>query len=205
MLPDDARVLVIGCGAIAGELLDVIRTNGLDAIEVECLPSRLHSTPELIPDAVEQRIISARSRGVTSIFVAYGDCGTGGTLDVVLRRQGVERIAGAHCYQFFMGGSTFEREHRAHAATLYLTDFLVRHFDRLVWKGLGLDRHPELLETYFGNYERVLFIAQRPESGLINRAAKCADRLGLQFDYQHVGYGDVPAALISIHPAWDAA
>jgi hypothetical protein len=197
---------VIGCGAIANELLDVIRANRLNGIDVQSLPALLHSTPHLIPDAVEQRIVAAGRNDNVTVFVAYGDCGTGGALDAVLRRHGVERLAGAHCYQFFMGNSAFEQEHRARPATFYMTDFLARHFDRLVWAGLGLDRHPELLETYFGNYDRVLFIGQRHDPGLAAEAAECAARLGLRFEHLHVGHGDLPPALISIrHPASDAA
>ena len=193
----DKDVLVIGCGAIASELLHVVRTNGLGQIRVECLPAQLHSTPHLIPDAVEQRIIAGQQIA-SSVFVAYGDCGTGGQLDAVLDRYDVERLAGAHCYEFFMGGDLFEESHFSQPATFYLTDFLARHFDRLVWAGLGLDRHPELLAVYFGNYERVLLISQRPDPELVDQARSCAARLGLEFEHRHVGYGDVPATLIQI-------
>lgn len=192
-------VVVVGCGAIAGELLDVVRRSGFDQVTVECLPASLHNTPALIPDAVEQRVIAAQQGGRTA-FVAYGDCGTGGLLDAVLERHQVERLPGAHCYQFFMGGALFDAEHEARPATFYLTDYLVRHFDRLVWGGLGLDRHPQLLADYFGNYERVLYLSQCYDDQLLERARGHAARLGLGFEHRHVGYGDLEPAVLEIAP-----
>jgi hypothetical protein len=198
VLPDTGRVLVIGCGALARELVAVVGHNRLDNIAIECLPARLHNTPALIPDAVEARIVRGHHQGAI-VFVAYGDCGTGGRLDAVLERHGVDRLPGAHCYEFFMGSNDFEIEHEAEPATFYLTDFLVRHFDRLVWSGLGLDRHPQLLEAYFGNYERVLFISQQEKPSRIEAARGCASRLGLRFEHRHAGYGAMQAALLEIN------
>lgn len=200
MRSDPGGVVVIGCGAIARELLEVVRRNGLDHLTVECLPARLHNTPALIPEAVEARLVAARESGRTA-YVAYGDCGTGGRLDALLDRYGVERLPGDHCYQFFMGEAAFVGEHFARPATFYLTDYLVRHFDRLVWSGLGLDRHPELLADYFGNYERVLYLAQSKDASLVDRARRCAGRLGLEFAYRGVGLGDVPLALAGLRAA----
>ena len=188
---------VIGCGAIARELMTVVAANGLDALEVECLPARFHTTPDEIPAAVEQRIEQARRDGV-DVYVAYADCGTGGRLDTVLERHGVERLPGAHCYEFFMGGSEFAIAHEENPATFYLTDYLARHFDRLVWKGLGLDRHPELLDAYFGNYERLLYISQSDDEALVGRARRCAAALGLRFEHRHVGLGDLPGSLVRL-------
>lgn len=188
--PEGGRVLVIGCGALARELLEVTSRNGLDNLEVTCLPARYHNTPQLIPAAVEERIEATKDQ-YDRIFVAYADCGTGGLLDRVLERHGVERLAGAHCYEFFAGAARFAALQDAEPTTFYLTDFLARHFDRLVWQGLGLDRWPQLLEDYFGNYTRVVFLAQVDDPDLTARAQEAATRLGLAFERILVGYGDL--------------
>lgn len=190
MPPDSRSVLVIGCGAMARELLEVVSRNGLANIEVTCLPARYHNTPQLIPPAVEERIEAAKG-DYDRIFVAYGDCGTGGLLDRVLERHGVERLAGAHCYEFLAGAAQFAALHEAEPTTFYLTDFLVRNFDRLVWHGLGLDRWPQLLPDYFGNYTRVVYLAQVDDPVLTDKAQEAATRLGLGFERIHVGYGDL--------------
>lgn len=201
MPPEAARVLVIGCGALARELLAVVARNDLDSIDVTCLPAHYHNTPQLIPGAVEERILASRSE-YERIFVAYGDCGTGGALDQVLERHGVERLAGAHCYEFLAGAATFAALHEDEPGTFYLTDFLVRHFDRLVWAGLGLDRWPQLLDDYFGNYRRVVYLAQIDDSELTARARTAAARLGLDFERRFVGYGDLePAIAAKARPA----
>lgn len=201
MPPEAARVLVIGCGALARELLAVVARNDLDSIDVTCLPAHYHNTPQLIPGAVEERILASRSE-YERIFVAYGDCGTGGALDQVLERHGVERLAGAHCYEFLAGAATFAALHEDEPATFYLTDFLVRHFDRLVWAGLGLDRWPQLLDDYFGNYRRVVYLAQIDDPELTARARTAAARLGLDFERRFVGYGDLePAIATKARPA----
>lgn len=197
MPADRPTVAVIGCGAIARELLAIAGQPGLEHLSVECLPARLHNTPWLITDAVEARIVAARARG-SEVYVAYGDCGTGGRLDAMLREHGVDRLPGDHCYQFFMGGTAFLAEHERRPATFYLTDFLVRHFDRLVWSGLGIDRHPQLLADYFGGYERVLYLAQIDDPSLVALARSHAARLGLDFAHRVVGYGDVEPALLDL-------
>lgn len=188
--PEIGRVLVIGCGALARELLEVVSGAGLDNIEVTCLPARYHNTPRLIPEAVEERIEANQGR-FDRIFVAYGDCGTGGLLDRVLERHGVERLAGAHCYEFFAGATRFAALQEREPTTFYLTDFLVRHFQRLVWEGLGLDRWPHLLEDYFGNYTRLVYLAQVDDPSLTRTAQQAAERLGLRFERIAVGYGDL--------------
>jgi hypothetical protein len=192
-------VLVIGCGALAKELLDVVAANGLDQIRVECLPAILHNNPKKIAPAVRQRLECAR--GYDKIFVAYADCGTGGQLDAVIDEFGVERLDGAHCYQFFAGQREFEEIQEAEIGTLYLTDYLTRHFDRFIWKGLGLDRHPELLEDYFGHYTKVLYLAQTDDPVRTRQAEEAAQRLGLEFERRFVGYGDMEPALLEIGKA----
>ena len=198
--PPDPRqsVLVIGCGALAKELLDIVSKNQLQHIRVECLPAILHNRPERIPGAVRSRL--ERANGFDRVFVAYGDCGTGGALDDVLEEFGVERLPGAHCYQFFAGMDVFDELHAEEPGTLYLTDYLTRHFDRLIWRGLGLDRHPDLLEDYFGNYRRVVYLAQTEDRVLTNEARRAADRLGLEFERRLVGYGEMGRELVQISP-----
>lgn len=192
--PDTPSVLVVGCGALARELLDVVRMNRLHNVEVECLPAILHNRPEEIPGAVRSRIESAT--GYDTVYVAYGDCGTGGRLDAVLDELGVERLPGAHCYQFFAGLSEFDEMHEQEIGTLYLTDYLARHFDRLIWKGLGLDRYPDLLADYFGHYTRVLHLAQTHDDRRESDAREAAARLGLGYERRFVGYGELEPALV---------
>ncbi len=196
--PSDPRVLIVGCGALARELLDVIARNEIPNVKVECLPAILHNTPEKIPGAVRARLEGAHGFG--RVFVAYGDCGTGGLLDDVLDEFGVERLPGAHCYQFFAGIDAFDSIQDEEPGTLYLTDFLTRHFDRLIWHGLGLDRWPELRDDYFGNYKRVVFLAQTEDPELTETARTSAGRLGLDFERRYVGYGEVERELVRIGP-----
>lgn len=189
-------VLVIACGALAREILDVVAANHLDNVRVECLPAILHNSPKKIAPAVRERL--ERAHRYDKVFVAYADCGTGGHLDTVIEEFGAERLDGAHCYQFFAGQREFEEIQEAEIGTLYLTDYLARHFDRFVWKVLGLDRHPELLADYFGNYTRVLYLAQTDSPERTEQARDAADRLGLRFERRFVGYGEMEPALVQI-------
>jgi hypothetical protein len=200
--PDEERVfeaerpevLVLACGAIAREVLAVIRLNGWSNVTLRCLPAKLHSRPELIAPAVDAKLRELQGR-YERVFVAYGDCGTGGELDKVLDRHGVERLPGDHCYGFLTGNDAWEELHDAEPATFYLTDFLARHFEAIVIRGLGLDRHPELLSQYFGNYRRVLYLAQTDDADLRARAQAAAERLGLEYEEQRTGYGDLVPTL----------
>jgi hypothetical protein len=163
---------------------------------VECLPAILHNRPEKIPGAVRSRLEAAD--GYDQVFVAYGDCGTGGGLDEVLEEFDVERLPGAHCYQFFAGIRVFDEMHEDEPGTLYLTDYLTRHFERLIWRGLGLDRHPDLMEDYFGNYQRIVYLAQTDDPRLTEEARQAAERLGLDFERRYVGYGEMEPAIVAI-------
>lgn len=178
--------LVIACGALARELLAVIALNGWTHMTVTCLPAKLHNEPQRITDAVRAKIRGGRRR-FERILCLYGDCGTGGLLDAMLAEERVERIEGAHCYAFYAGLDAFDAMHEAEPGTFYLTDYLVRHFDRLVIKGLGLDRFPELRDTYFGNYRRVVYLAQSADEALRRRAEAAAERLGLAFEWRATG------------------
>ena len=188
------RVLVIACGALAREIAALRAASDWPHLDVRCLPAELHNRPERIPGAVRDAIHANRPRYAT-IFVAYGDCGTGGALDAVLAEENVERIPGAHCYEFFAGRETFAALADEQPGTFYLTDFLLRHFDRIVIRGLGLDRHPELAVQYFGNYERLVYLAQADAPERIGAARKAAEALGLAFGYRVTGYGDLERSL----------
>ncbi|MGZ8502695.1 MAG: DUF1638 domain-containing protein [Candidatus Limnocylindrales bacterium] len=191
------RVLVIGCGALARELVEVARRPGFEHLDVTCLPAQLHNRPARIPAAVERKIRAARAR-YASIFVAYADCGTGGLLDKVLEAEGVERLAGAHCYEIYAGREAFARLTDDDPATFFLTDFLARHFESLVVTGLGIDRHPELLPMYFGNYRRLVYLAQTDDPELTERARAAAERLGLEFERRSTGLGELGQALTTL-------
>jgi Protein of unknown function (DUF1638) len=200
--PDEERVfeaeqpdvLVLACGAIAREVLAVIRLNGWRNVTVRCLPAKLHSRPERIGPAVDAKLTELAG-SYERVFVAYADCGTGGDLDAVLERHGVERLPGDHCYGFLTGNAAWQEIHDSEPATFYLTDFLARHFDAIVIRGLGLDRHPELLGQYFGNYRRLLYLAQTDDPDLRARAQLAAEKLGLEYEERRTGYGDLVPSL----------
>jgi hypothetical protein len=189
--------LVIACGALAREIAALRKVNGWTELEVCYLPPELHNRPERIVRAVQEKIHANRKR-YPNIFVAYGDCGTGGGLDAMLRAEGVERIPGAHCYEFFASPQVFAALAEAEPGTFYLTDFLVRHYDRLVTQSLGLDRHPELAPVYFGNYRRVVYLAQAPTEDSLSKAQAIATRMGLAFEFKFTGYGGLGASLSAV-------
>ena len=190
------RVLVLGCGALGREL--VALTRELPGVDLTCLPADLHNRPERIPEAVAGRL-RARGGDYDRVFVAYADCGTGGLLDRMLETEfaGVERIPGAHCYEFYAGAAAFAALQDEEVGTFYLTDFLARNFERIVWRGLGLADHPELLETYFGNYRRLVYLAQTEDEELVKRARAAADELGLAFEHRQTGFGELAAVIRS--------
>ena len=188
-----ASVLVIACGALAREILALIKMNDWTHMALQCLPAKYHLTPDKITDAVE--IAVEKHRGdYDKIFIAYADCGTGGQLQAKCAELGVEMIAGPHCYSFFEGNTAFEKN-EDDLGTFYLTDFLVKQFDAFIWKPMGLDRHPDLLEMYFGNYTKLVYQAQIKDAELQEKARACADRLGLDYEYRFTGYGDLEKQL----------
>lgn len=188
------RVLLIACGALAREIVTLIEHNRWSAFDVQCLPAKWHNTPQFIVPAVRDKIRANRAR-FKSIFVLYGDCGTGGQLDAMLAEEGVERIGGPHCYSFFSGNAAFGELAESEFDAFYLTDYLARHFDRLIWAGLGLDRHPELLPAYFGNYRKLVYLSQIEDAGLVEKSRAAACRLGLAFEHRHTGYGELAAEM----------
>jgi hypothetical protein len=190
----EARVLVLACGAIAREVLAVISLNGWTHVDVRCLPAKLHSTPDRIPAAVDAKLREFASR-YERVFVAYADCGTGGGLDVVLNYHKVERLPGAHCYGFLAGNDTWDAMQAQEPATFYLTDFLARHFDALVVRALKLDTHPQLKPMVFGNYRRLVYLAQTDDPALDRRAEEAAAFLGLAYVRHRTGYGELVPSL----------
>jgi hypothetical protein len=181
------RTLVIACGALAREIL-ALQRGPLAHIDVTCLPAELHNRPERIPGEMRRKIVESRAQ-YDEILCLYADCGTGGGLDRVLREQGVARIEGAHCYEFFAGAADFAAMMADEPGTFFLTDFLVRHFDRLVIEGLGLDRFPQLRDDYFKNYRRLVYLAQCEDADLAAKAEAAARRLGLAFETRLTGLG----------------
>jgi hypothetical protein len=190
----DGRVLLIACGALAREIVDLIEKNRWTAFDIACLPAKWHNTPQHIPEGVRGKIRANKGR-YRNIFVLYGDCGTGGLLDRVLEEEGVERIAGPHCYAFFSGNEAFAAQADDEITAFYLTDYLARHFDKLVWQGLGIADHPELLEMYFGNYTKLVYLAQTRDAGLDMKARAAAARLGLAYEYRETGYGELESGM----------
>jgi len=189
------KVRIIACGAIAREVLAIRQANGLDHIDLVCLPAIWHAHPQKIAPGVEQAIAEARAEGFSRIFVGYADCGTGGLLDKVCEREGVERIAGPHCYSFFVGNDAFAAKDDD-VTSFFLTDFLARQFRGFVIEPLGLDRYPQLKEMYFGNYEKLVYLSQVEDEALQQKAREAADYLGLTYEYRFTGYGDLTGELL---------
>ena len=190
-----ASTLVLGCGALARELLELVERDGLaGAVDVRCLPAPLHNRPEQIGPLLDAKLAEL-APGYDRVFVAYADCGTGGAVDRVVERHGVERLPGAHCYAFYAGLDAFAEIAAEEPGTFYLTDFLARSFESLVYRGLGLDRHPQLRDAYFGNYRRLVYLSQHDDPETLAMAQRAADRLGLQFEHRPTGYGELGAAI----------
>ena len=191
---DRPDVLILACGAVAREVLAVVRLNAWTHVDVRCLPAKLHSTPEKIAGAVDAKLTELAGR-YERVFVAYADCGTGGALDIVLNRHGVERLPGAHCYGFLAGNDVWDEMQEEELGTYYLTDFLARHFEALIVRPYRLDTHPELVQVMFGNYTRVMYLAQTGDPALRERAQAAADFLGLAYEERRTGYGEIVPSL----------
>ncbi len=186
------RVLLLACGALAREVLALTQANGWSHLDLHCLPAILHNTPEKIPQAVAEAVQAHRA-AYDQVFVLYADCGTGGLLQAKCAELGVQMLEGPHCYSFFEGNTAFAE--LGEVTAFYLTDFLVRQFDAFVTKPLGLDRHPELRDMYFGNYEKLVYQAQVDDPELTEKAEACAAFLNLNFERRFTGYGDLETAL----------
>jgi hypothetical protein len=191
------RVLLIACGALAHEILALKKTNGWDHLDLQCLPANLHLWPDRIPAAVESAVTQHRA-AYDDIFIVYADCGTGGLLLQKCKDLGVDMVEGPHCYSFFEGNATFAEKAETEFTAFYLTDFLVRQFDAFVWRPMGLDRHPELRDMYFGNYTKLVYQAQLDDPALDAKARDCAARLGLTYERRLTGYGDLATSLARV-------
>jgi len=195
--------LLIACGALAREIAALKRANAWQALDVRCLPAELHNRPERIAPAVREAIRENRA-AYARIFVVYGECGTQGQLDAVLAEEGVERLPGAHCYEFLATPAVFASLSEAEPGTFYLTDFLLRHFERLVIRPLGLDRHPELTPEYFRHYKKLVYLAQAERPGAIDEARRIADSFSFEFEYRFTGYGQLGTHLTALLKSQDA-
>jgi hypothetical protein len=189
------KVHVIACGAIAREILAVCRQSGLHHVDLNCLPAIWHAYPQKIVPGLEKAVTEARAKGFEKIFFAYADCGTGGDIDRLCQREGIARIEGPHCYSFFAGNEAFAARADDDLLSFFLTDFLARQFEAFVIEPLGLDRHPQLKEMYFGNYRKLVYLSQEEDETLQEKARAAADYLGLQYEYRYTGYGDLTQAL----------
>jgi len=182
------RLLVIGCGALAEELSALKRANQWTALDIKCLDAALHNRPERIADRLES-VLAQHHGEYTNILIAYADCGTGGAVDRVALQFNAQRLPGAHCYEFYATSPVFEALAEAEPGTFYLTDFLARHFDRLVIEEMKLDEHPELEDMLFGRYRKVVYLAQVDSSELLHQAERAATRLKLPLEVVSTGYG----------------
>jgi len=192
-----SRTLLIACGALAHELVDVLQANEWSHVDVQCLPAEWHNTPDKIAPGVEQKILQNKEE-YDHILCAYGDCGTGGHLDTVLAQYHVERLPGAHCYAFFTGENTFSAMAEEELGTFFLTDYLAWHFDRLILDTLGIRKHPELRDMYFGNYTRMLYLAQSDNPERMAQAQQAADSINLPLEVHHTGLKPLQNALQDI-------
>ncbi len=189
------KVLVIACGMLAREILAVKERHGLDHLDLTCLPAEFHFHPDRIAPAMDRAIATARAEGYGAIVVGYADCGTGGHLDAVCERHGVQRIAGPHCFAFYQGNARFDALGEDDMTSFYMTDFLCRHFETFFVRPLGLDRHPELAADYFGHYEKLVYLAQTDDPALDRVAEDAARMLGLAYEKRRTGYGDMETFL----------
>ncbi|MEZ5538127.1 MAG: DUF1638 domain-containing protein [Thiolinea sp.] len=193
-VPQAESVLIIACGALAREIQQLRLLNGWSHVKLQCLEAELHNRPEKIPGKLRAAIAKYRDQ-YEHIFIGYADCGTGGEIDRIIEQEGLERLPGAHCYAFFTGLAEFEQLAEEELGSFYLTDFLVRHFERLIIRGLGIDKHPQLAKMYFGHYKRLVYLAQTHDPELMTAAEKAAEYLGLEFKHVYTGYGELESGL----------
>ena len=189
------KTRIIACGMIAREVLAINEQLGTDSYDLKCLPAEYHHFPAKIAPAMDKAIVQAREEGYDNIIVGYADCGTRGELDKICDKHGVERIEGPHCFSFYIGNDEFSRRDGEYITTFFITDFLARHFENFLIKPLGLDRHPELRDIYFGNYTRALFLAQSDDKELDKKAKDAANYLGLEYERMFTGFGDLEKTL----------
>ena len=188
------KILVIACGALAKEITALIRINNWNHLQLRYLPAKLHNEPNKIPQNIRNYLENARNK-YSRIFIGYADCGTGGQLDILLEEFGVQRLPGAHCYEFFSSTQNFSKIIEEEPGSFFLTDFLLKSFEKLIWQGLKINRHPELLKIYFRHYKRLVYLAQTESKDLQIQAQEIAKRLELNYLYQFTGYGELSKTL----------
>ena len=194
--PSD-KILILACGALAKEISTLIRLNGWSHLKTRYLPAILHNTPEKITEQLRMILQSSQTK-FSKIFIGYADCGTGGKIDSLLDEFNVQRLPGAHCYEFFTGKQTFAEIMEEEIGSYFLTDFLVKAFEKLVWQGMKIDRHPELLPIYFKHYKKLVYLAQSENQELQTQAYEIAGRLGLVYEKRFTGYGELEHSLATL-------
>lgn len=194
------KIGIVACGAIVREMIAIAKRQAWD-FELTAVPAQLHNRPERIAPAVAARLDEWTAK-FDLILVGYADCGTGGALDGALEKYAnVVRIPGPHCYEFY-GGQAFTQHSEQVLGTFYVTDFLARHFDGLVWKGLGLDRHPGLRDIYFSNYTHLLYLQQSPDQDESERAEAAAKKLSVDYIHLETGLDVLEQRLVAIVDQW---
>ncbi len=191
------KILILACGALAKEISALIRLNGWSHLKTRYLPAILHNTPEKITEQLRMVLQSSQTK-FSKIFIGYADCGTGGKIDSLLDEFDVQRLPGAHCYEFFAGKQTFAEIMEEEIGSYFLTDFLVKAFEKLVWQGMKIDRHPELLPIYFKHYKKLVYLAQSENLELQTQAHEIAGRLGLVYEKRFTGYGELEHSLAAL-------
>ena len=194
--PSD-KILILACGALAKEIAVLIHLNGWTHLKTRYLPAILHNTPEKITEQLRINLQGAQAK-FSRIFIGYADCGTGGKIDSLLDEFDVQRLPGAHCYEFFAGKQTFAEIIKEEIGSYFLTDFLVKAFEKLVWQGMKIDRHPELLPIYFKHYKKLVYLAQSENQELQTQAYEIAGRLGLVYEKRFTGYGELEHSLAAL-------
>ena len=194
--PSD-KILILACGALAKEIAVLIHLNGWTHLKTRYLPAILHNTPEKITEQLRINLQGAQAK-FSRIFIGYADCGTGGKIDSLLDEFDVQRLPGAHCYEFFTGKQTFAEIMEEEIGSYFLTDFLVKAFEKLVWQGMKIDRHPELLPIYFKHYKKLVYLAQSENLELQTQAYEIAGRLGLVYEYRFTGYGELENSIAAM-------
>jgi hypothetical protein len=194
--PSD-KILILACGALAKEISALIRLNGWSHLKTRYLPAILHNTPEKITEQLRMVLQSSQTK-FSKIFIGYADCGTGGKIDSLLDEFDVQRLPGAHCYEFLAGKQTFAEIIKEEIGSYFLTDFLVKAFEKLVWQGMKIDRHPELLPIYFKHYKKLVYLAQSENLELQTQAHEIAGRLGLVYEKRVTGYGELEHSLTAL-------
>lgn len=191
----EQAVLILACGALAREMKSLVTVNGIKNVEVEYLPASLHNRPERICGHIRERLERALPE-FDQVLLGYADCGTGGDIDRLCSEFQIERLPGAHCYEFYLEAGRFDELHEEEPGTFYLTDYLAKHFDRLVFETLGIDDHPELFGVYFDNYRRVVHLTQENAREYREAAAAAADRLGLPLRTIFTGWGQLETSVL---------